>query len=758
MQLTSPLSQMNQSTAQREADEHEALRQEIKGRLGKIIGERWRLVRYIGVGASAAVYQGEDVQRAEPVAVKILHSRFVNSRIVRQRFVREQQIMDQIRHTNVLRIDCTGVTDADEPFMVMELLEGATLEKIMKRSPQGLPPLEVASHMEHVLEALAFCHSKGVIHRDLKPANIFLTKKNVIKLLDFGVARFHMDGLQQLTRDGTALGTPAFMSPEQATGRLDKLDARSDIFSVGATMHYMLSGQFLHQGRTADETFVMAATTPAPSLARRAPNLPLALVRLVDRAVAWAPDDRWPDAFEMLSALRQLILDGVLGDGAAPPHADSAAAVPVLPVSSPALPTPAVERHREALEAWWRALPPVLDLIRQHGLQHKQVMLRVEERGEALLRIIRELPHQQLDLQVMPHSLLFEGKACWAPDAPWHGVCRRLAISGAQTVRMTSALTPRALAAFLALCMVEPGPSTPIEEDLLTALWERPLAGISVPRQRLGPIEPFLDAQRFERELTSRMAELDQSLRQEWAWQHAHAKRLPERLAAPPPPVWLDDPAKRVREDGTSALISEENFEWLLDAYRRQPERASLHLAKMLADLWTDAVIEGDEARIARVWTGAMEGLLRERGPLEVMALLAGTLARTTRPEARIALTSQIIERALLPHLADHLQAPSFHTSPVEHRKSFLTLMRQLAPQTTDQVAVELVRSTAQHAAPPGWETTRAVAAEYLGQFGPHDVAMRALEAASRAAPWNGPEVREAAGRALAQRARAVNQ
>jgi serine/threonine protein kinase len=743
---------MNQNAAQREADENEALRQEIKGRLGKIVGERWRLMKYIGVGASAAVYQGEDVERLEPVAVKILHSRFVNSRIVRQRFVREQQIMDQIRHPNVLRIDCTGVTEADEPFMVMELLEGCTLEKVMKRSPQGLPPLEVANYMVHTLEALAFCHSKGIIHRDLKPANIFLTKKNVIKVLDFGVARFHMEGLQQLTRDGTALGTPAFMSPEQATGRLDSLDVRSDIFSVGATMHYMLSGSFLHQGRTADETFVMAATTPAPSLARRAPNLPLALVRLVDRAVAWAPDDRWPDCFEMLSALRQLMLDGVLGvDGL--PQADASPSIAVAPISAPQIATPQVERQREALVSWWRAMPPTLEQLRQHGPQHRQVAARLDEAVAALGRIVRELPHARLDLHITPTSIVFEGQPCWEPESPWWVICRSLHVAHIQTLRISGALTGQSLGMLCALCLHEPGPNHPVEDDLLTALWERPLPGITIKRQRLAPVEPFAEALRFEREVSSRVAELEQAMRQDWAWQQAHHKRLAAHKLAPPEESgWLDTPEARNRADGTSASISGENLERLMAMYQRQGERAPLHYARMLADVWTDAVIEGDEARIARVWAHAIEAQLRERGPLESMALLAGVLARTHRPEARIALNTQIIERALLPHLAGYLQAPIFHTSPAAHRKSFLNLMRQLAPQTTDQVALELVRSTAQNTAPPGWDTTRAVAAEYLGEFGPLVEAKRALEIASRQTPWNGPEVRAAAASALALR------
>ena len=280
--------------------------EELKGRLGTVVGGRWKLVKILGLGASAGVYRGVD-EEGWRVAVKVMHSKFLRSRIVRERFMREQSILDQVQHRHTLRIYETNETLDGLPYIVMELLEGQTLARIMNK--RGEVPLEldrVVAYMLPVLEALELCHSKDILHRDLKPANIFLTQEGVIKLLDFGVAKYHQDG-KNLTRDGATIGTPAFMSPEQASGQMGKLDARSDVFSVGATMHYLLSGQYIHHEETAQMTYLKAATSPAPSLESHAPHIAPEVIALVDRAVAWNPADRWQDASTMGMQIRAVV-------------------------------------------------------------------------------------------------------------------------------------------------------------------------------------------------------------------------------------------------------------------------------------------------------------------------------------------------------------------------------------------------------------------------------------------------------------------
>src|SRR4029077_1348514 len=135
---------------------------------------------------------------------------------------------------------------------------------------------------ERVVDCLASCHAIKVIHRDLKPANIFILDEGEIRVLDFGVAQMR-DATSERTAAGTALGTPAYMSPEQAMGLVDQLDGRADLFSGGAMMHALMTGQRLNNGRTEQEALVMAATIPAPSVARIAPHLPLEVIALIDK-------------------------------------------------------------------------------------------------------------------------------------------------------------------------------------------------------------------------------------------------------------------------------------------------------------------------------------------------------------------------------------------------------------------------------------------------------------------------------------------
>ena len=184
--------------------------EEIKGRLGLVIGDEWKLVKILGLGASAAVYRAVNRQRRR-VAVKVMHHRFLHSTIVKQRFFREHHILSQLAHPNVLKIFTTSEADEEECYIVMELLEGDTLAKMMSTLESPMSPEEVFTYMDPVLEVLKVCHDAGIIHRDLKPANIFLTDEGVIKLLDFGVARFHEDGVHPVSYTHLTLPTTPYV-------------------------------------------------------------------------------------------------------------------------------------------------------------------------------------------------------------------------------------------------------------------------------------------------------------------------------------------------------------------------------------------------------------------------------------------------------------------------------------------------------------------------------------------------------------------
>src|SRR5262249_27733735 len=191
-------------------------------------------------------------------------------------------------------------------FLVMELLDGETVQQLWKRNKRKLTVAEALPIAARVLETLAHFHAQTIVHRDLKPANVFITKEGLVKLLDFGVARMREAGGDK-TRAGTALGTPSFMAPEQAMGLTDNVDGRADIFSVGATIYALLSGQRLHQGRTDNEAFILAATQPAPSLARVAPDMPVEVIALVDKALAWDPRNRFQSAESMCEEIQRIV-------------------------------------------------------------------------------------------------------------------------------------------------------------------------------------------------------------------------------------------------------------------------------------------------------------------------------------------------------------------------------------------------------------------------------------------------------------------
>jgi serine/threonine protein kinase len=282
-------------------------------RLGQTVGGRWHLSRVLGVGGMAAVYAAHD-ESGKLAAIKILHPEMNVRREVRERFLREGYVANRIGHPGVVQALEHG--DAgDEAFLVMELLNGETLQARVKRHGK-LPAGEVLEFTEQILDVLVSAHEKGVIHRDLKPDNLFVTAEGPIKILDFGLARL-LDSVpgDHKTKSGVALGTLPYMAPEQALGRRSEIDGRVDVFAVGATMFRVLSGRRIHIAESEAELLMAMASRPAPPLASVAPELPADLCAVVDLALAFSRDARYPDARTMLKDVR------ALRQGARPPFA-----------------------------------------------------------------------------------------------------------------------------------------------------------------------------------------------------------------------------------------------------------------------------------------------------------------------------------------------------------------------------------------------------------------------------------------------------
>jgi hypothetical protein len=302
-------------------------------RVGSVIKGKWKIDSLLGVGGMAAVYAASH-RNGQRAALKILHTDFAREKTICERFLREAYVSNKVNHGATVQVLDDDATEQGEPFLIMELLEGETVRDAWKKSGRTMAGGRVLQICERVVDCLASCHAIKVIHRDLKPANIFILKEDEIRVLDFGVAQMR-DATSERTATGTALGTPAYMSPEQAMGLVDQLDGRADLFSVGAMMHALITGHRINNGRTEQEALVMAATKPVPSVARLAPSLPIELIKVIDKSLAWDRRNRFQDAREMQKALLDLMPgQGVIplvGRGAPRPQEVVAPPPPELP-------------------------------------------------------------------------------------------------------------------------------------------------------------------------------------------------------------------------------------------------------------------------------------------------------------------------------------------------------------------------------------------------------------------------------------------
>jgi serine/threonine-protein kinase len=191
---------------------------------------------------------------------------------------------------------------------VLELVEGENLEDLLTQEGK-LGPLRVLEIADELLDALAAAHTFGILHRDLKPDNLLVATDGNLRVLDFGIARMEtQQGAEaRLTINGCVMGTPGFMAPEQAKGDWSDVDARTDLWAVGATMFTLLTGRHVHVGRSQQELMIACLTQPAPSLREVDPNLPSRLAAIVDRALAYRPDSRWASAAQMRDEVRKAL-------------------------------------------------------------------------------------------------------------------------------------------------------------------------------------------------------------------------------------------------------------------------------------------------------------------------------------------------------------------------------------------------------------------------------------------------------------------
>jgi serine/threonine-protein kinase len=291
------------STGGVEDDERTA---RARARVGEWVNRKWQLGELLGTGGTAAVYAATHRNGAR-VAIKMLHPEFTSDSERCARFQREGYAANLVEHSGVVSIHDDGVDDRGQPFLVMELLRGASLQALLGGAPGGLPAERVLEWALSLLEILERAHAKDVLHRDIKPSNLFLDDRGRLRVLDFGLAGGVAFEASTTTVSGAILGTPAFMPPEQARGDWDAVDAKSDLWATGATLFTLLTGEHVHLARTAQEQLGMAMMVSPRSLGRANPALPAAIVELVDRALEFEPARRWSSASAMADACRALV-------------------------------------------------------------------------------------------------------------------------------------------------------------------------------------------------------------------------------------------------------------------------------------------------------------------------------------------------------------------------------------------------------------------------------------------------------------------
>jgi hypothetical protein len=277
-----------------------------RARIGSMLKDKWRLDDLIGSGGMASVFRATH-RNGNRVAIKMLHLELSLDSTIRRRFLREGYAGNSVDHRDVVRALDEDIAEDGSAFLVLELLEGETLQELLDRG--GPLPVARALAIAHaLLDVLAAAHAKGIVHRDVKPDNVFLTEGGVVKVLDFGIAQVRdaSRAASLATAAGSAMGTPAFMAPEQALGHVEEVDARTDVWAVGGVVFTMLSGRHVHVARTQMEQLVSAATKRAPPLADVVPGVPPEVAATVDRALAFERGARWPDARAMQAAVAAL--------------------------------------------------------------------------------------------------------------------------------------------------------------------------------------------------------------------------------------------------------------------------------------------------------------------------------------------------------------------------------------------------------------------------------------------------------------------
>jgi eukaryotic-like serine/threonine-protein kinase len=664
-----------------------------RARIGKTIKGKYRLDAMIGIGGMATVYSSTH-RNGSRVALKILHSEFARDVGIRDRFLREGYVANRIDHKGRVAVLDDDVTEADEPFLVMELLEGETLQQLWKRKGRKLPIPEALDIAEQSLDTLQAFHDVQIVHRDIKPANIFVTKEGEAKILDFGVARMREAGGDH-TRAGTALGTPSFMAPEQAMGLTEGIDGRADVFSIGATLYAVLSGQRLHQGRSDNEAFILAATQPAPSLARVAPDLPVEIIALVDKALAWDPRNRFESAKHMRDEILELLEQYRPGSKGAAPAAPAAAVAPGGLPSAVAAPTkkepeapveeppaaendPAVQRLVDVFRRVERLLPTV----RQYGWAHPESDNKLRVAFQGLVEALRENP-DKVYWGLLPYSFVHRTQTVWEPTPPFDVVPYNMFAAGIRSFHISQGVTEDELRSFCEVLLLDPVRDLTPEDDVAASLWERRLAHI-----KYDVINIFAEGDASSREAFYEEADQLESVAQKAASDRA------DRAEAAAMNVQTDAAALAAMRQAMSVLaIDAVGKKAIAAQLETSPERWSERFIEVLGDAFIDTLRRRDVPLVGEPLDASARDLVLSR-KVEVLFGMHDSLRRATEQSA-----SQIRgvdARAVGVQLTRCMFSPSTFSLLVTEavRSNQQAIMQGTASSTAQDVVIDLDQLT----------------------------------------------------------------
>jgi len=278
--------------------------------VGSVVDRRYRLKREIARGGAGAVFEAEHLYTSRPVAIKLLLAEQAQASESRQRLLLEAKALSVARHPGIVLALDAGEIEDGTPYLVMELLEGRTLEGILAVRPR-LGVADTVYVGMQLCDALAIAHERGIWHRDIKPSNVFISRsesgREVTKIIDFGIARLPQQN-QKLTQQGAVLGTPEYMAPEQLLAQ-DDVAARCDIYALGVSLYEALTGTVPFEG-SFGEVLLKASTQPVPSLSARCPEVPKELEAAIMKALARDPNERHATVREFAEALSHVPTGG----------------------------------------------------------------------------------------------------------------------------------------------------------------------------------------------------------------------------------------------------------------------------------------------------------------------------------------------------------------------------------------------------------------------------------------------------------------